>query len=449
MADRSQALLATLNCRSASASSTINCASATYICGATCTSSGPLTNVSTELHFASGHATSRNSVWLHGFVGIGIDDAWAAAMTCSNGSVVDVSGRFSSNYQAGPGAAAIYVNSANLTVSFSKVHENVKAIYARAQSTLSVTHTEFYQNEAQPNIANSSSSITCESSTALVTNSRFSHNRGQSIVLFEGSTFAMLHSAIHDNDACDEHGLTCARTSGITIGGGSTASIRTSLFFKNRGSLAGAILVTGTGTKLSAASVVLYSNRGVSRERVGGAMLVADSAVAELFECKMDNNLGTAPVAAGAVMVGSGAVLMIRDSQLQYNKAQGNPTLVQAAGAIMSEEHAHVSVHGSNMTGNEAADSAEHSAEAFANDFHALSPERAYVIDTLYEPFDDTLSVLIVPGVARGKMRGSCQEYPCQPGYGCHYKNASLQWYGIPSNLLLLVMYRSFLTDCL
>lgn len=121
------------------------------------------------------------------------------------------------------------------------------------------------------------------------------------------------------------------------------------------------------------------------------------------------------------------ASLTLVDTRLQSNHVQTISTANAGAGGIYSERSS-ISMHSIVESRNDAVDEIDGhcSSNSFATGLYALSPVRAYIIDTTFEAFDDALSALIVPGVSRGTMRGSCQEHPCAPGYGCKFHNASL-----------------------
>jgi hypothetical protein len=429
---RAQLLTDVLDCRTEMASAHSTCSSTLYLCGHTCTDSLPQTavahlsfnrEVATRDHFSiTGHAASN-----------GVDQESPAGLSCSDNSVVDVSfAQFSGNSQSGTGGAAIFVDSSALNISFSKLNGNTNdgsgaaGIVAQQQSVVGVFHTDFFQNELQSDFANSGAALTCDASVTTIVHSRFAENRGVPIMLSGCAVLSMQHSAVVDNNACDSSGSECSASAGVVIRGASTATIRDSMFVGNIGPSAGAVFVAGTGSELTTSDCTFINNRGVHLERASGALMSTESARVVVSGGTFDNNLGSAPVAAGAMMA-MDAQLQISESVLQLNQIQGNPHATAGAGGIYSERSS-VSVANSDVSGNNAIDETDSHASliSFGKELHAVSPTRAYVVDSTFKNFDDTSSVLILPGVSRGILRGSCQEYPCAPGFGCVRRNASL-----------------------
>jgi ABC-type branched-subunit amino acid transport system substrate-binding protein len=418
-------------CQTVAMSTKSSCISTpNYICGATCTDAKPRSSV---LHMSfSSEIASRDHFKLSGYSAAGIAQGSPAGLSCDGGSVVEVSyAQLSGNSQNGTGAAAIFVRSATLKVLFAKIDANTNTgsgaagILVQNKSTLEVLHTDFVRNKMEGNTANGSA-ITCHGSMATVNHSRFTENRGAAVVLTDCS-FMMQHAALHDNWACtDDSGSKCSRSAAIVIGGGSIASIIKSTLFNNQGSAAGAIFTTGINTRLSAVDCMFQSNRGLNVGKASGAVMLTAAATAVIRSCIFDNNLGTAPTAAGAVM-SADAELSMFESRVSDNRIQANPHAIAGAGGIYSERSS-VSLADSDVSSNDAVNEAisHASTVSFGKLFYALSPTRAYVINSTFQPFDDTLSALISPGASKGSLRGSCDEYPCKPGFGCTYINASL-----------------------
>ena len=149
IAQRAVQLTAALDCRPEANSTLSNCPDAPYVCGATCSTS--LLNVATKMEF---DRTVEN-VTMSPFL--------------LSGQVSNVS------------RGALFMRHSRVTLLFSKLENNVNTasgsagIYACERSTLAVHHVDFFQNQVQSpqGLANGSSSISCHSSTAEVTNSRY------------------------------------------------------------------------------------------------------------------------------------------------------------------------------------------------------------------------------------------------------------------------------------
>ena len=244
-------------------------------------------------------------------------------------------------------------------------------------------------------------------------------------MLFD-STMDLRSTAIHDNLACQN--VRCAASSGLVIREASTALLSAVLLYNNEGGAsAGAIVIEGAGTQLVGDRVAFYSNRGLSNDRASGALMVAAQADVSLRRAVFENNLGTSDKAGGAAVV-LGASLTLVDAQVRSNYIQAMSIAKAGAGGIYSEQSS-INMHSLVESLNDAVDevNGHRSSNAFAKGMYSVSPVRPYVIDSKFEAFDDVLSALIVPGVSRGKMRGSCQEFPCDRGYGCTFTNATLK----------------------
>lgn len=435
MLDRAQELVETLNCRSEAASTQSECSSTTFVCGATCTDAEPvrsqallafMNEVADVDHFSISGTT---------------DDV--SALSCT-ASVVRISFAQLHNITSAE-LGTIVASESNLTMTSSTVRGNVNTatgtagLYA-SQSSALVTHTDFLHNSVQPvsmdaQLTAAGSCVACDACEIVVASSRFSHNLGGAVITLSAhASLEMNHSAVHDNRACIASGALCAATAGFLIRGGSAARIFSTLFFNNHGSSAGgriqssgAIFVSGFGTYAFAHGCLFYSNRGFSADLASGAVMVTESAAVTVERCTFENNLGTAPKAAGAVMSIGGTVLALSDSSLSANKVQVYQFANAGAGGVYSE-HASFSLARCQITNNSAVDETDGHATTsdFGWEFYAFSPSRIRIIDSSFEPYDDSHSALISPGVARGVMRGSCEEYPCSPGSECSYTNASL-----------------------
>jgi hypothetical protein len=425
MAARAQALVASQNCRTELLSTESNCNLTPFNCGATCTDSAPRTSLTENVVF-DGESAQLDHFSMSEFT--------TTALSCVNGAEVEITfAELSENSGQDGGGAAVSVSASTLNISFCKITRNINtgdgAILAEEQSVLGVTHVDFFQNELQNDVvlSNSGSALTCVASVAVVEHSRFAENRGVPIAVSAASVLSISHSAIHGNVAClDASGSSCSFSAGIFISGASDADISSSLFFDNLGASAGAIVATGQTTDVAATGCTFHSNRGVSVETASGAVMAAASATISVRGCSFDSNLGTAPTAAGAIMA-LDAGLSVIESELRLNQIQGNPGTTAGAGGVYAERSS-IDLIDSDLVDNGAVDEPGNHAStvAFGKDFYAVSPTRSFVFGTSFHPFDDALSALIVPGISRGIMRGSCEEYPCQPGFKCSYTNVSL-----------------------
>jgi hypothetical protein len=435
--ERQQSFVTSLldtQCRTAPMSLEDSCSSTVYVCGATCSDSQPRDSVA-QLSFDDATAAREHFI-LSEFSATEVNQMSHAGMTCDGGSTIDVSfAQFSAN--SGVSAAAILVTSSALHISFSTVEGNTisaginddgaAGIVARAQSTIAVSHTAFSQNVLHSDSSNAAcgSALSCDASVATVTHSQFADNSGAAIVLSTAAALTMQHSAVHDNVACgDRTGSVCSESAGLMLSGASTAEIHSSLFFGNVGSKAGAIVATGSDTELTAVNCHFHSNRGRNVDESSGAIAVSASALVSLRLVEFENNLGTAPIAAGAVLA-SDATLSMAESHTRLNTIQANPHASAGAGGIYSARSS-VSIANCTISNNGDVEDAWPSTNSFGREFYALLPTNVYVLHSMFKPFNDELSALIVPGASRGYLRGSCQEHPCASGFDCSYTNASL-----------------------
>jgi hypothetical protein len=140
--------------------------------------------------------------------------------------------------------------------------------------------------------------------------------------------------------------------------------------------------------------------------------MATEGANCSIRNSTLTNNLGTAPIAAGALMA-KNSIVDISDTLFQSKYIQGNPHASSGSGGIYSERCS-VTMTTSIMSGNDAVQAAEgHASKStFGKEFYALLPQMAYIYETYFEAFDDEVSALIVPGVLKGNLRGSCQEHP-------------------------------------
>ena len=415
-------LRGTLNCRTAAAAAMSDCYLTPYVCGATCIDMQSLYTTITQLTYV-GQVKESHHLSLSNFAATG-DPGALAVLACTVGSVANISfAKITTNTQNGTGGTAAFVTASTLTLTFSSVQANVNTgsgsagIFVQGSSTLSVLHTDFAHNQMQLARPNSSSAITCDTSNATVANSKFSHNQGAPVVFLAHSFLQMQHCAVHNNTAM---------SAPVMVSGSSMGDIHTTLFMDNTGSLAGAIFVTGSGSKMVVEHSTFHSNQGVSLARGSGVILATEGANCVIRNSIFQNNLGTAPIAAGALMA-ENAAIDISGTLFQLNYVQGNPHATSGSGGIYSERCS-MTMSKSIMSHNDAIEGADGhaSTQNFGKEFYAMFPQKAYIHDSTFEAFDDEVSALIVPGVSRGKMRGSCSEHPCNPGFGCTYANASL-----------------------
>jgi hypothetical protein len=429
---RAQELVDGLNCRSEEASTQDTCTETAFVCGATCTDSEMVSN-QTRLAFIA-ETVAMDHLSINGIAG--------EALSCSAASVTVSFSRFillhinaSQTGTTRRARGSIFANSSNLTISFSTVRDNVNAaaaagsagVYA-TESTIHITHTDFVRNSVQSAVEGlNAAAIACDASAAVVVGSRFAHNHGAAAIrLSAHASLQMNHSAVHDNHACIPSTAVCAATAGILIDDGSTASVHSTVFFNNQGGAAGAMFASGFGADLVALSSLFYSNRGLASTLASGAIAATGAATARIESCTFDNNLGTAPTAAGAVM-GTDAFLTLSDSELSNNMVQAYPVGRTGAGGVHSERSS-VSLSSCRFANNSAVeeDDGHATSSSFATEFFAFSPSHVRILDSVFAPYDDSHSAQISPGVARGMMRGSCEENPCSPGSDCSFANYSL-----------------------
>lgn len=338
--------------------------------------------------------------------------------------------------------AAVHAVDSNLSVSFSKITGNIASgcctspgIVATTQTNIAVDYCEFAENEVTACDLNA---IVCDDgadayaatgllvtkeSIATVEHSRFDNSRGAPTITTSDSSELDIQYSTISNNQVDEDGIYAGRCAGITVISGSSVTMSFVSLFSNTGVVSGALLVSGSGSTAHTFHSLLHSNRGTTSTLGSGAIAVTSNGSVSITETTIDNNMGTAPTGAGAIL-GTDASIIVSASLLQNNRVQGNPHSNRGSGAIYSERSETV-VADSQLVSNYGVREGG-LLSGFSDAIHADAPADVKLLDTQYAPFSEEDSVQINPGSHYGRLRGGCQDHPCPLGYECSYSKFSL-----------------------
>ena len=367
---------------------------------------------------------------------------------------------FFNNTHVGSSSGIILVERSELNLTMSRLASNVHSglgpgsagIFVKSHSRLAATQSDFYGNAmaivGEGDAAGQmdggfavgwfrAAAIVCEDSTAFIAECRFTANVGGSAVFVAAkSRLVFVRSVVTDNTGLTSHWdeLHRASSSGIVVADAAVATVELSAFIGNSGYYTGAILVLDRLTQVSVVDTVFFSNRGISRTHAAGAVAAGGESVLNLSNCIFDNNLATAPNAAGAGLA-LHATIILSDSHIHNNRIQGNPDASAGSGGVYSEYSlvnmlncTYSQNHDVGQVENEGIDALVLHTDTglYAKAVYSLSPQEIVVRDTTFEDFDDLLTAVTNPGSSRGRLRGGCEEYPCEMGSSCDFINSSL-----------------------
>jgi hypothetical protein len=265
--------------------------------------------------------------------------------------------------------------------------------------------------------------LVASSSNVSISLAVFDRNTKGAAVCASKCTVSVDHTRFTAN--VDELGS--APSAGMNMFGGS-AVLSFSIFDSHVSSLAGALFL-GDGTVVDIESVTFNNNRAQSSGLGSGAIYVASASVLSADSMKIERNVASGTIAAGAVLVRASTVT-ITGSGLSHNSIAIVPgvEVAGASGSVYTLDGSRFSMTQSTLTRNEARDSATGEPLACGTcfqHFFASQPRSAFLRDVSITPYVSGVSFGMNPGVLNDVMQGSCQQYPCAPGFSCTFDNAT------------------------
>jgi hypothetical protein len=407
-----------------------------YVCGFPCATGG-MVGPSARLSLTDATVTLRHLRFEDHNSDTTASDA--ASFSLMESDVNVEFGSFSRN------TAGIYAEASTVTVSFSTVDNGLMTgccstfgsagIFATSHTTVHIDHSDFTNNEvrtcsadttcaADPGEYVRATALLCHESAAVVTKSRFESNSGASAITATHQSELTLEYSTVSNNLVAEDGVHTGHCAGLVVSTGSVARIKFAMFHSNKGAVAGALFVHGTASMAFAEHSVFHSNRATTSSAGSGAIASTSGGAVSVTSSTVDNNMGTTPVGAGAILA-TDAAITVTDSLLQNNRVQGNPDAISGSGGIYSDRSS-IEVIRSKFVNNFGIRIGDVLAADYSDALHSKSPEDVKVIDTQYDPFSDVESVIINPGSYNGRLRGACLDHPCHPGQECSYADFSL-----------------------